>query len=99
MSAMSGASMRLGFSVPSMNPVRSRSWWYGELDVAVRRRAEGEDAGLRADRGGVDKADGKPGYLAERLISRVPATPAKARISTATPYQSAASWSPTRVTA
>ena len=33
-SATSGASIRLGFSLPSTNPVRSRSWWYGQLVVS-----------------------------------------------------------------
>src|SRR2546430_13371287 len=43
--------------------------------------------------------ESRGGYLAGRLISSVPPTPARARTSTATPYQSAASWRPTRVTA
>jgi hypothetical protein len=34
MTAISRASIRLGFSLPSMNPVRSRSWRYGQLEVS-----------------------------------------------------------------
>ena len=33
-STVDGASTSVGFSLPSMKPVRSRSCWYGQLEVS-----------------------------------------------------------------
>ena len=35
MTATVVASTSVGFSVPSMNPVRSRSWWYGQPTISL----------------------------------------------------------------
>ena len=40
------ASTSVGFSVPSMKPVRSRSWWYGQPTISL---ASAATAGERRD--------------------------------------------------
>ncbi len=42
------ASTRLGFSVPSMKPVRSRSWWYGHPTISCTSVAHGASASRTA---------------------------------------------------
>src|SRR6266542_595328 len=38
----------VGFSVPSMNPVRSRSWRYGQLEVSSASEATSESSAIAA---------------------------------------------------
>jgi hypothetical protein len=45
-----GASINVGFSLPSMKPVRSRSCWYGQLDVSscTETRPASSEIAIRA---------------------------------------------------
>ena len=43
-----GASISVGFSVPSMKPVRSRSCWYGQLEVSSATVASPASAAIAA---------------------------------------------------
>ena len=65
-----GASISVGFSVPSMKPVRSRSCWYGQLDVSSAIVASPASAAIAAARRVEDHVVGAAGQPQHGVVLR-----------------------------